>query len=174
MPQTELKQAVPDFTLQAGNGQDVSLRQYRGKRIVLYFYPTDMTPSCTQEACDFRDYNSRFKELNAEVLGVSPDDPKMHSKFTEKYELPFLLLSDLEHRVCELFGVWQLKKLYGREYMGVVRSTFLIDEHGKLVKEWRNVRVKNHVTQVLEALQELGSKKSGNRTSGNRNAAKRQ
>jgi peroxiredoxin Q/BCP len=149
------QQQAPDFKLKASSGQDVSLRQFRGKRVVIYFYPANMTPSCTQEACDFRDFNGQFKQLNAEVIGISPDNLKSHDKFTAKYELPFLLLSDPEHQVCELFGVWQLKKLYGREYMGVVRSTFLIDEQGMIVKEWHKVRVKNHAAEVLQALKEL-------------------
>jgi peroxiredoxin Q/BCP len=153
--QIEIDQAVPDFTLLSSNGQEISLEQYRGKKVVIYFYPSDMTPSCTQEACDFRDFNGQFAQLNAEVIGISPDDLKKHHKFIDKYELPFLLLSDPDHQVCELFGVWQLKKLYGKEYMGVVRSTFLIDERGRLVKEWRKVRVKNHAAEVLQALKEL-------------------
>ncbi|MFD0676162.1 MULTISPECIES: thioredoxin-dependent thiol peroxidase [unclassified Paenibacillus] len=155
MAKVEIDKVVPDFTLLASSGQQVSLQQYRGKRLVIYFYPADMTPSCTQEACDFRDYNGQFAQLNAEVIGISPDDLKKHDKFITKYELPFLLLSDPDHQVCELFGIWQLKKLYGKEYMGVVRSTFLIDENGKLVKEWRKVRVKNHVAEVLQALKEM-------------------
>ncbi|MCR8635701.1 thioredoxin-dependent thiol peroxidase [Paenibacillus radicis (ex Xue et al. 2023)] len=155
MAKVEIDKVVPDFTLLASSGQEVSLQQYRGKRLVIYFYPADMTPSCTQEACDFRDYNGQFAQLNAEVIGISPDDLKKHDKFITKCELPFLLLSDPDHQVCELFGIWQLKKLYGKEYMGVVRSTFLIDENGKLVKEWRKVRVKNHVAEVLQALKEM-------------------
>jgi peroxiredoxin Q/BCP len=155
MTQLQVGQAVPDFTLKSGSGREVSLRDYRGKKLIIYFYPADMTPSCTQEACDFRDFNGQFAEWNAEVIGISPDDPNKHQRFTAKYELPFELLSDPDHEVCELFGVWQLKKLYGKEYMGVVRSTFLIDEEGKLVQEWRNIRVKNHVVNVLQALREL-------------------
>lgn len=155
MVQAEIAQVVPDFTLPASNGQEVSLQQYRGKKVIIYLYPADMTPSCTQEACDFRDYNGQFAAWNAEVIGISPDPVKKHDKFIAKYELPFVLLSDPDHRVCELFGVWQLKKLYGKEYMGVVRSTFLIDESGKLVREWRKVKVKNHAAEVLQALKEL-------------------
>jgi len=144
-------QAVPDFTLPGHHGEQVSLSQFRGKKAVIYFYPADMTPSCTQEACDFRDFTSAFREVHAEVIGISPDTLKKHGKFVEKYELPFLLLSDEEHRVCELYGVWQLKKMYGKEYMGVVRSTFLIDEEGKLIRSWTKVKVKNHAAEVLEA-----------------------
>lgn len=148
-------QQVPDFTLPASNGKPFQLSKYRGKRIVIYFYPQNMTPTCTEEACHFRDGNNRFKRYKTRVIGISPDDLKSHSKFSEKYELPFLLLSDPEHTICEMFEVWKLKKLYGREYMGVERSTFLIDEEGILVKEWRKVRIKGHVEAVLEAVKEL-------------------
>ncbi|MCZ8512512.1 thioredoxin-dependent thiol peroxidase [Paenibacillus filicis] len=152
----EVGQPVPDFTLPASSGSDVSLHQFRGKKVVIYFYPADMTPTCTEQACAFRDYNGQFAELGTEVIGISPDELKAHGKFIAKHELPFLLLSDPEHRVCELFGVWQLKKLYGKEYMGVVRSTFLIDEQGRLLKEWRKVRIKGHVEAVLEAVKAQG------------------
>ncbi|MCP3775858.1 thioredoxin-dependent thiol peroxidase [Paenibacillus sp. MZ04-78.2] len=154
MPQLQPGQPVPDFTLTAGSGESVKLSQFRGKYVVLYFYPKDMTPTCTEESCQFRDYNGQFKALNSEVIGISPDDLKSHGKFAAKYELSFPLLSDPDHEVCELFGVWQLKKMYGREYMGVVRSTFVIDPQGKLVHEWRSVRIKGHVEQVLEAVKE--------------------
>ncbi|MDO3681683.1 thioredoxin-dependent thiol peroxidase [Paenibacillus ehimensis] len=152
MPQLQPGQPVPDFTLTAGSGESVTLSQFRGKYVVLYFYPKDMTPTCTEESCQFRDYNGQFETLNTEVIGISPDDLKSHAKFAAKYELPFLLLSDPDHTVCELFGVWQMKKMYGREYMGVVRSTFIVDPQGKLVREWRGVRIKGHVEQVLEAV----------------------
>ncbi|KEQ27973.1 thioredoxin-dependent thiol peroxidase [Paenibacillus tyrfis] len=154
MPQLQPGQPVPDFNLTAGSGESVTLSQFRGKYVVLYFYPKDMTPTCTEESCQFRDYNGQFESLNTEVIGISPDDLKSHEKFAAKYELPFPLLSDPDHEVCELFGVWQLKKMYGREYMGVVRSTFVIDPQGKLVREWRGVRIKGHVEQVLEAVKE--------------------
>ncbi len=154
--QVQVGQAVPDFTLPASGGQDVRLSDCRGKKVVIYFYPKDMTPGCTQESCDFRDYHGDFATHNAVVLGISPDDLKSHAKFIEKHSLPFTLLSDTEHKVADLFGVWQLKKMYGREYYGIVRSTFLIDEEGKLAKEWRNVKVKEHTTEVLEAVRTLG------------------
>jgi len=141
---------VPDFTLPSSDGKDVSLSDFRGKKVVLFFYPKDMTPTCTQESCDFRDHYASFKQWNVEVIGISPDGVKSHQKFRKKNALPFLLLADEEHKVAELFGVWKLKKLYGREYMGVERSTFLIDEQGILIKEWRKVKVKNHVREVLE------------------------
>jgi peroxiredoxin Q/BCP len=151
MALVEVGQAVPDFTLPSSSGEEVSLQQFRGRKLIIYFYPADMTPTCTQESCDFRDAHPLFEDANATVLGISPDDLKSHHKFIDKYGLPFELLSDPDHTVCELFGVWQLKKLYGREYMGVVRSTFLIDEQGILIKEWRNIRIKNHTAKVLEA-----------------------
>lgn len=154
MSQLEVGKKVPDFTLPSTSGELVSLQQYMGKKLIIYFYPADLTPSCSQESCDFRDANGAFDALNATVLGISPNDLKSHHKFIAKYNLPFELLSDPDHKVSELFGVWQLKKLYGKEYMGVVRSTFLIDEQGVLVKEWRKVKVKNHVTEVLQAAEE--------------------
>jgi thioredoxin-dependent peroxiredoxin len=155
MAQVEVGKQVPSFTLPASNGEEVSLEQYRGQKVVIYFYPQDNTPTCTQESCDFRDYHGDYRKLNTAVLGISPDKLSSHDKFIAKYELPFLLLSDTELTVCELFGVWKLKKLYGREYMGVERSTFLINEQGVLVKEWRKVRIKNHVADVLEAIKAL-------------------
>lgn len=155
MTTIELGQQAPDFTLEASNGEQVSLSDLRGKKVVIYFYPKDMTPACTEQACHFRDAYPIIADSNTVVLGISPDEMKAHHKFISKQELPFLLLSDTEHAVSELFGVWQLKKLYGKEYMGIVRSTFLIDESGKLVREWRKIRVKGHVEQVLEALKEL-------------------
>lgn len=156
MSQVQVGQAVPDFTLPASSGKDVSLSDFRGKKVVLYFYPKDMTPGCTTESCDFRDYNGQFEQLNTVVIGISPDDLKSHAKFIEKHGLPFLLLSDTEHKVCELFGVWKEKNLYGKKHMGVERSTFLIDEEGKLLREWRKVKVNGHVEEVLEAVRESG------------------
>jgi len=145
---------VPDFALPASDGTVMRLSDFRGKPVVLYFYPKDMTPTCTQESCDFRDFHPEFKKRGAVVLGISPDSVRSHGKFIARHELPFLLLADEDHRVCEMFGVWKLKKLYGREYMGVERSTFLIGADGRLAAEWRKVRVKNHVQQVLEKLPE--------------------
>lgn len=145
-------QVVPDFTLPSSNGEDITLSSYRGRKVLLYFYPKDMTPACTDEACSFRDFHPELQEKGVTVLGVSPDPVKSHGKFADKHALPFLLLSDEDHAVSELYGVWQLKKMYGREYMGIVRSTFLIDEEGKLLKEWRKVKVKGHTEDVLSAL----------------------
>lgn len=156
MSQIEVGQTVPDFTLPASNGGQVSLSDYCGKKVVIYFYPKDNTPTCTQESCDFRDYNGQFAKYNTEVLGISPDKIQSHLKFIDKHDLPFLLLSDIDHKVCEQFGVWQLKKLYGKEYMGVVRSTFLVNEEGKLMQAWRGVKVKGHTEAVLEAVKVKG------------------
>ncbi|MCC3376425.1 thioredoxin-dependent thiol peroxidase [Cohnella sp. REN36] len=142
---------APDFALAASNGKTVSLSQYRGRKVVIYFYPQDDTPTCTQQSCDFRDAVPDFDKTGAVVLGISPDDLKSHRKFADKFGLPFLLLSDPDHAIAEQYGVWQMKKLYGREYMGIVRSTFLIDEAGILRQEWRNIRVKGHIAKVLEA-----------------------
>ncbi|HZG72268.1 MAG TPA: thioredoxin-dependent thiol peroxidase [Chondromyces sp.] len=145
---------APDFTLLANNGEEVTLSDFRGKNIVLYFYPKDMTPGCTTQACDFRDQQEKFASLNTVILGISKDPVEKHKKFIEKYNLPFLLLSDPEHQACELYGVWKLKKNFGKEYMGIERSTFVINAEGKLVKEWRKVKVKGHVEEALEYIQE--------------------
>ena len=151
---TEMKvgQAVTDFTLPASDGTVFSLSAQRGKKVVIYFYPKDMTPGCTQESCDFRDYNGQFAEAGTVVIGISPDDLKSHEKFIKKHELPFLLLADVDQKVCEQFGVWVEKSMYGKKYMGVERSTFLIDEQGNLLREWRKVKVDGHVNEVLSAV----------------------
>ncbi|MDQ0163087.1 peroxiredoxin Q/BCP [Bacillus alveayuensis] len=150
----EVGQLAPDFELLADNGDKVKLSDFRGKYVVLYFYPKDMTPGCTTEACDFRDHHESFAELDAVILGVSPDPQEKHQKFKEKYDLPFLLLVDEDHQVAEAYGVWKLKKNFGKEYMGIERSTFIIDKEGKLVKEWRKVRVKGHVEEALQFIRE--------------------
>jgi len=143
---------APDFILLNEKEEKVSLRDYRGKKVVLYFYPKDMTPGCTTEACDFRDHHEAFSDLNAVILGVSMDEASKHTKFIEKYGLPFSLLVDENHEVAEKYGVWVLKKMYGREFMGIERSTFLINEEGTVEKEWRKVKVKNHIDEVLASL----------------------
>jgi peroxiredoxin Q/BCP len=150
------KRKAPAFSLPAVGGQTVSLADYKGRKVVIYFYPKDNTPTCTQQSCDFRDYNGKFAQLGVEVIGISPDELKAHDKFAAKYELPFLLLSDTTHKVAEKYGVWGLKKLYGREYMGIIRSTFLIDEKGYIVQEWSKVKIKNHVQSVLDAVTAMG------------------
>lgn len=144
-----------EFTLPASNGKDVSLKDFFGKNVILYFYPKDNTPGCTTEACSFRDSMEEFNNNDTVILGVSKDSIKKHNSFIEKYNLPFLLLSDEEGKVCEEYGVWQLKKMMGKEYMGIVRSTFLIDKTGEIIKEWRGVKVDGHTEEVLLALKEL-------------------
>ncbi|PIC70058.1 thioredoxin-dependent thiol peroxidase [Sporosarcina sp. P18a] len=155
MEKLEGKQA-PAFSLANENGEIVSLDQFKGKKyVVLYFYPKDSTPGCTTEACDFRDAQADFEGLNAVVLGVSPDHAASHQKFIAKHGLPFSLLVDEDHIVAEQYGVWKLKKNFGKEYMGIERSTFLIDPTGTVVKEWRKVRVKGHVADALATLEQL-------------------
>lgn len=157
----EIGKKAPKFKLPASNGETLSLMELRGGPVVLFFYPKDMTATCTVQACDMRDNYSAFRELGATVLGISGDSIKSHRNFVEKKELPYLLLADEEHKVCEQYGVWQLKKLYGREYMGIVRSTFLIDAKGTLVKEWRGVKVKGHAEAVLDAVKALKGPAAG-------------
>ncbi|NLY81095.1 MAG: thioredoxin-dependent thiol peroxidase [Lysinibacillus sp.] len=152
MSETLVNQKAPEFTLFNEKGEKVSLSDFRGKKVILYFYPKDMTPGCTTQACEFRDHYESFADLNAVILGVSTDSQERHQKFIEKYDLPFSLLVDEEHEVCEKYGVWVLKKNFGKEYMGIERSTFLIDEEGIIIKEWRKVRVKNHIEDVLTFL----------------------
>lgn len=146
---------VPDLKLPSSSGKDVSLTDYKGKKIVLYFYPKDDTPGCTTEACDFRDNLKTYAELNAVVIGISKDPLSSHEKFIKKYGLPFELISDTEGKLLEAFGVWKEKSMYGKTFLGVERSTFLIDEDGKIVKEWRKVSVSNHVADVLESIKSL-------------------
>ncbi|KMK74927.1 thioredoxin-dependent thiol peroxidase [Alkalihalobacillus pseudalcaliphilus] len=141
---------VPAVSLPASTGGTISISDYKGKYVILYFYPKDMTPGCTTQACDFRDYSKELEKVNAVVLGVSPDPLSRHEKFIEKYDLPFPLLSDEEQELSKLFDVWKLKKNFGKEYMGIERSTFVIDQEGKLAKEWRKVKVQDHVKEVLD------------------------
>ncbi|MGE6553850.1 thioredoxin-dependent thiol peroxidase [Exiguobacterium artemiae] len=143
-----------DFTLPNAQGDMISLSDFRGKKVIVYFYPKDSTPGCTTEACDFRDASAAFAAKNTVILGISADSQKRHQNFISKYELPFELLSDVDHAVCEQYGVWQLKKNYGKEYYGIVRSTFLINESGELIQEWRSVKVKDHVSEALSFLEQ--------------------
>lgn len=145
----ETGKMAPAFTLQNQDGTNVSLADFTGKHVVLYFYPKDMTPGCTTEACDFRDKNESFQDLNAVIIGVSPDPIDRHQKFIDKHDLPFLLLADENHEVAEDYGVWKLKKNFGKEYYGIERSTFIIDKDGILQKEYRRVSVKGHVEDAL-------------------------
>jgi peroxiredoxin Q/BCP len=151
----EIGDKVPDFCLPNQDEEEICLRDIKGRWIVLYFYPKDNTPGCTTEACDFTAALPDFEGLNAIILGVSPDSPKKHRNFIEKKELKITLLSDEEKELCKIFGVWQLKKNYGREYMGVVRSTFIIDPDGKVAAKWEKVRVKGHVDVVKAELEKL-------------------
>jgi peroxiredoxin Q/BCP len=143
---------APDFELTTDSGERVKLSDFRGKPVVLYFYPKDDTPGCTTQACSIRDSYGEFKKAGAVVLGVSPDDEKSHVKFKEKYELPFTLLADPEHKVAEQYGTWVEKKNYGKEYWGVERSTFLIDSKGDVAKVMRRVKPDTHTDEVLAAL----------------------
>ena len=133
------------------NEKEFSLNDFKGQRVILYFYPKDNTSGCTQEACDFRDNINRLTRY-ATVIGVSPDSIKSHKSFKEKQSLNFILLSDPEHKLAEDFEVWKEKSMYGRKYMGIERSTFIIDKNGKIEKEWRKVKVKGHVDEVIEYL----------------------
>ncbi|MBP6888532.1 MAG: thioredoxin-dependent thiol peroxidase [Candidatus Pacebacteria bacterium] len=140
---------APDFSLQDQNGETHTVEQYKGKKILLYFYPKDDTPGCTTEACSFRDNYEELQKAGLVVLGVSKDTVKSHKKFAEKYELPFPLLADEDTSVCQAYDVWKLKKFMGREYMGIERMSFLIDEEGKIAKVYEEVKPKEHTQEVL-------------------------
>ena len=151
----EVGTQVPDFCLPNQDEEEICMRDIKGRWIVLYFYPKDNTPGCTTEACDFTAALPDFTDLDAIVLGVSPDSSEKHRKFIEKKDLGITLLADEEKELCNLFGIWQLKKFMGKEYMGVVRSTFIIDPDGKIAANWTKVRVKEHVDAVKAKLEEL-------------------
>jgi peroxiredoxin Q/BCP len=151
----ELDKPVADFQVQATSDQAISLSALKGQQVVIYFYPKDSTPGCTTQGQGFRDHHADFKAANTVVFGVSRDSLKSHENFKAKQEFPFELISDKDESLCQLFDVIKLKKLYGKEYMGVDRSTFLIDSDGILRKEWRGVKVPGHVAAVLEAAQAL-------------------
>ncbi|WP_027847892.1 peroxiredoxin [Marinospirillum minutulum] len=148
-----LGQAVPNFTAEATSDQQVSLSDLKGKKVVLYFYPKDSTPGCTNQGGDFRDLYSDFQAANTLVFGISRDGLRSHENFKAKQSFPFELISDKDETLCKLFDVLKLKKMFGKEHLGIERSTFLIDEEGKLVQEWRKVKVPGHVQEVLEAAQ---------------------
>lgn len=150
-----LNKVVPDFKSQATGGKTIQLKALCGKKVVLYFYPKDHTPGCTSEGQDFRDLHAKFKRAGAEIFGVSRDSIASHEKFREKLKLPFDLLSDPDESLCRQFDVIREKSLYGRKFLGVERSTFLIDDKGKLRQEWRKVRVKGHAAEVLQAVKNL-------------------
>lgn len=143
---------APDFVLPSDQGEEVSLSSFRGKKVVLYFYPKDDTPGCTKEACSFRDDYSQFLIKGAVVIGVSPDQPDSHQRFRVKFGLPFYLLSDPEHKVAEMYGAWGPKTMYGKTYEGIIRSTFVIDEQGKIIKVFPKVKPEGHAQEVLALL----------------------
>jgi thioredoxin-dependent peroxiredoxin len=155
MPAVEIGKKVKNFSRPASSDKTISLSSLKGKNVVIYFYPKDSTPGCTTEGQNFRDLYAEFQKANTEILGVSRDSLKRHENFKAKQQFPFELLSDEDESLCKQFDVIKLKKLYGREYMGIERSTFLINAEGKLVQEWRKVKVKGHADEVLAAVQAL-------------------
>jgi peroxiredoxin Q/BCP len=149
---------APDFTLSDETGATKRLSDFKGRPVVLYFYPKDDTPGCTTEACNFRDEYSAYVDADVVILGVSPDSPSSHAKFKEKYSIPFPLLADVGHKVCDQYGVWGPKNFMGREYEGVLRTTFLVDANGRIAKVFENVKPAEHSTEVLAALNKLKMK----------------
>ena len=143
---------APKFALKADDGSTVRLSALRGQTVVLYFYPKDDTPGCTTEACEFRDHRKDLSKSDAVVLGVSPDTPESHTKFRDKYGLDFRLLADVDHKVAEAYGVWQRKSMYGREYWGIVRTTFVINANGRIARVFEKVKPAGHAAEVLAAL----------------------
>lgn len=152
MSKLNVGDVAPDFTTTTDSGASVNLHDYRGKRVVLYFYPKDDTPGCTTQACGFRDAYPQIEEKNAVVLGVSPDNEKSHVKFKSKFNLPFTLLVDADHAIAEAYGVWGEKSMYGKKYMGIIRSNFVIDEQGKILKTMYNVKPAESTEEALTAL----------------------
>ncbi|WP_304749769.1 thioredoxin-dependent thiol peroxidase [Dubosiella newyorkensis] len=151
----EVGTKAPDFTLQDQDGKDVSLSDFKGKKVILYFYPKDNTSGCTKQACAFKELYPDFMEKDAIVLGVSKDSVASHKKFQEKYQLPFELLSDPEHKVIEQYDVWKEKSMYGKKYMGIVRSTYLIDEEGNIEKALEKVKPQQNPEQMLKLVEDL-------------------
>ncbi len=145
---------APEFELMDNQGKVHKLSDYHGQTIVVYFYPKDNTPGCTKEACSFRDSYADFRKAGVEVIGISPDSEQSHTKFIDKYELPFTLLSDPDHKVSEAYGVWGIKKNYGREYEGIYRTTFIIGPEGNIKKVFKNVKPSEHSLEVLAAIKE--------------------
>lgn len=141
-----------DFTLKNVSGEDITLSEFRGKKVVVYFYPKDDTPGCTKEACSFRDFYDEILEKGAVVMGISPDHHESHVKFKEKYNLPFYLLSDPDHQVAEKYGAWGEKNMYGKKSFGIIRSTFLLDEEGNIIKVFKRVNTETHGEDVLKLL----------------------
>jgi thioredoxin-dependent peroxiredoxin len=145
-------QSAPDFTLSDQHGKKVTLSKLKGSPVVVYFYPKDDTPGCTKEACDFRDGFASYKQAGATILGISPDNEESHAKFAKKFDLPFLLLADDDKKVCEAYGVWKEKSMYGKKYMGVERTTFVIDAKGIVRRVFPKVKVDGHSSAVLDAI----------------------
>lgn len=157
----ETGQQAPPFTLPDQSGTDRDLSDYRGRWVVLYFYPRDDTPGCTTEACEFTAAIEEFRDLEAVVLGCSPDPPESHQAFAAKHDLDLVLLSDEDHEVLSAYGAWGKKKMYGREFDGVIRSTFLVDPEGRIAHRWQRVRAKGHAERVRDRLRELAGARSG-------------
>lgn len=152
MPELQVGKAAPDFELLSDSGGKVKLADFRGKRVIVYFYPKDDTPGCTTQACGFRDAYPQIEEKNAIVIGISPDGEESHQKFKTKYNLPFILLADEDHKVAEAYGVWGEKNLYGKKYMGILRSHFVVDEQGKLVDAQVKVSPADSVERAIQAI----------------------
>lgn len=155
MSKVRIDRVVPNFKLEATGGKSVELKDLREQNVVLYFYPKDNTPGCTNEGCDFKKHHTKFKRSKTVVLGISRDTVASHEKFKSKFKFPFDLLADTDEKACKLFDVIKEKNMYGRKVMGIERSTFLIDDKGQLRKEWRKVKVKGHVEDVLDSLAEI-------------------
>ena len=154
----KIKTKAPNFTLESTNNKNYSLKNSLSKYVIVYFYPKDDTPGCTIETNDFNKLLPKFKKLNCDIFGISKDDIKSHHKFKEKYKIKFDLLSDVELKILKKYKVWSKKKFMGREYMGVVRSTFLINPKGKIIKIWNNIKVKDHANEVLKTLKDIQNK----------------
>ncbi|MBF7067407.1 thioredoxin-dependent thiol peroxidase [Campylobacter volucris] len=152
MSSLKIGDKAPDFELLNQDGVKIALKDFIGKKVILYFYPKDNTPGCTTEACDFSANYEHFSDKNAVIVGISPDSAASHEKFITKFDLKHILLSDSEKEVAKMYGAWGLKKNYGKEYEGIIRSTFVIDEAGKIMQIYSNVRVKDHVLKVLESI----------------------
>ncbi len=146
---------APNFTLPTDNNKEISLSGLKGKKVIVYFYPKDSTPGCTKEACEFRDNLNSFQKLGTEIIGLSKDSVKKHDNFKEKNDLNFPLASDEAGAICEKYGVWVEKNMYGRKYMGIERATFLIGENGKILKIWRKVKVAGHVEDILSTIEDI-------------------
>lgn len=158
----EKSQKAPDFSLPDASGKTVSLKDYRGKWVIVYFYPKDDTPGCTIEAKEFTDSIREFAELGTDILGISADTPESHVKFAKKYVLKLKLLSDVERKSLVAYGAWGIKKMYGKEYWGIIRSTFLVNPDGDIARAWYNVKVKGHVAEIKKTVEELSQKNHNN------------